>query len=274
MSIVGSVIRELREERGWKLVDLAGRSEIDVSLLSRLENGRIHRPSREAMQKLLGALEVHVLDFADRCERQRAQEAMADTSVLSIAWDHCVWGAPIIVPIYESTLREDALAGIRLSSYGLYDSEGNLDPYYYGSDKKRDPHSVKRGPGFTRSYDPERSHTTIQTVSWGDEPIKTFTANDIAELYRTGKIDAMIVPSIMADEFKQSYNDLLRCASIMHTGEACSMLTLWKEELVVGSPKGEAHDEDFQRLRAYIKDKPDPLLTVLFSRGTVAEVKI
>ncbi|MDN5348016.1 MAG: hypothetical protein PWP65_1580 [Clostridia bacterium] len=57
MRVCGQKIRELREQRGYSLQDLAGRAKISVSYLSEIERGA-KRPSLKTLEKLASALNL------------------------------------------------------------------------------------------------------------------------------------------------------------------------------------------------------------------------
>lgn len=57
---IGSMIRRLRQERGWRQVDLAERARTSDSAVSRIERGRIGPQSIDALRAVAGALDVRI----------------------------------------------------------------------------------------------------------------------------------------------------------------------------------------------------------------------
>lgn len=80
-------LRELRTQQGWRLKDLADKSDLSVPYLSDLERGRTN-PSLETLQTLAGSYDVSVNDllapvdfYGDRTEASLPKglaELMAD----------------------------------------------------------------------------------------------------------------------------------------------------------------------------------------------------
>ena len=80
-------LRELRTQQGWRLKDLADKSDLSVPYLSDLERGRTN-PSLETLQTLAGSYNVSVNDllapvdfYGDRTEASLPKglaELMAD----------------------------------------------------------------------------------------------------------------------------------------------------------------------------------------------------
>ena len=275
MSIAGKVIKQERIAANMSQKDLAQKANIDMSLLSRFENGKTERPSMDAMFSILQALQLHPQEFTKRCiELQRKSAAIGDTN-FSIGWGHCIWGAPLIIPVYESSTKGEILKGINLTSYGKYNEADELEPYFYRQNNTGE--QVWRGPSFANCFDTDRATTSIDTKTWPHTNLlKTYTADDIAELYRMKKVDGMIIPNIVADEYIENFSDLLRCASIMFTGEACTFLALWKNEPSETNPfiNTPAPVQQFEAFHQFLKEKNDLILTVFFARGTVAEIQL
>jgi transcriptional regulator with XRE-family HTH domain len=57
---LGKLVKELREERDWTLGQLAQKAKTSVSYLSRIENGKINKPSGSYLSKLATAFGVPV----------------------------------------------------------------------------------------------------------------------------------------------------------------------------------------------------------------------
>lgn len=56
--LIGATVRHLRRERGWTLCDLSEKTDISVSGLSQLENGKTTRVRKENVRRLATAFEV------------------------------------------------------------------------------------------------------------------------------------------------------------------------------------------------------------------------
>lgn len=56
----GTVIRVVRQNRGWRQRDLAERAEVSQSLVSRIERGHVGPQSIDAVWKIAAALEIRV----------------------------------------------------------------------------------------------------------------------------------------------------------------------------------------------------------------------
>ena len=273
MSIAGDIIREIRLEKKLSQTQLSERSNVDVSLISRFEKGRTETPSRDAMLKILKGLELHPIEFARQCHLRELKGQSASNDSFRIGWGHCIWGAPLVIPIYESASKEEALRNVSLTSYGVYDKEGNLTPYFYDQTSQR-RYSVRPGPSFARCFDPERGTLSLNTKSWVNVDLKTFTADDILALYRTNKIDGLVVPNTMANAFVADHPDLMRCASIMFTGEACTFLVLWKDTVDHADTSENEVSQKYGSFRRFLSRQGNLLLTVFFARGTIAEVQL
>ena len=63
----GSVVRELRESRGWSQERLAGRAELNRSYMGEIERA-MAVPSLTTAAKLALALEVPLSELISRCE--------------------------------------------------------------------------------------------------------------------------------------------------------------------------------------------------------------
>ncbi len=73
----GERVRELRKARGLSQRDLAGRSGIDFTYLSKIENGRMEPPSEEVIRRValaLGADADELILLADKFPSDLAQE--------------------------------------------------------------------------------------------------------------------------------------------------------------------------------------------------------
>jgi len=62
-----SVLRQLREERGWSQEHLAERADLNRSYLGEVERGHAI-PSLVTVFKLAGALEIRLSSLIARCE--------------------------------------------------------------------------------------------------------------------------------------------------------------------------------------------------------------
>ena len=56
--VVGAAVRQLRKDRGWTLETLSAKTDISVSGLSQLENGRTTRLRRETLARLAKAFDI------------------------------------------------------------------------------------------------------------------------------------------------------------------------------------------------------------------------
>lgn len=63
---VGGAVRQLRKDRGWTLEALSEKTDISVSGLSQLENGRTTRLRRENLTRLAEAFQVAEEDLDPR----------------------------------------------------------------------------------------------------------------------------------------------------------------------------------------------------------------
>jgi transcriptional regulator with XRE-family HTH domain len=69
---LGDVVRESREGAGMSLRELSRRSNVDISLLSRLEAHKQHALSPDAVARLAQALDTTVAALAWRVSGYRA----------------------------------------------------------------------------------------------------------------------------------------------------------------------------------------------------------
>jgi len=65
--VLGVKIREIRNQRGWTLQMLEGKSKIDINTLSMIENGKTS-PSIYILQRLAKALGVPIVEFFESVE--------------------------------------------------------------------------------------------------------------------------------------------------------------------------------------------------------------
>jgi len=65
--VLGVKIREIRNQRGWTLQMLEGKSKIDLNTLSMIENGKTS-PSIYILQRLAKALDVPIVAFFESVE--------------------------------------------------------------------------------------------------------------------------------------------------------------------------------------------------------------
>jgi transcriptional regulator with XRE-family HTH domain len=65
VNIVGDRLKRIREELGISMRELAAKADVAASFVSRVEAGKAS-PTIMTLQKLLGALEVEVVDFFQR----------------------------------------------------------------------------------------------------------------------------------------------------------------------------------------------------------------
>ncbi len=63
----GSVVRQLREQRGWSQERLAGRAELNRSYMGEIERATA-MPSLATAAKLARALDVPLSELISRCE--------------------------------------------------------------------------------------------------------------------------------------------------------------------------------------------------------------
>ena len=67
----GSVIRQLRESRGWSQERLAGQASLNRSYMGEIERSAA-MPSLATAEKLAHALDVALSELISRCERPAA----------------------------------------------------------------------------------------------------------------------------------------------------------------------------------------------------------
>jgi transcriptional regulator with XRE-family HTH domain len=67
----GSVVRQLREARGWSQERLAGRAELNRSYMGEVERAAV-TPSLATAAKVAMALEVPLSELISRCEQDAA----------------------------------------------------------------------------------------------------------------------------------------------------------------------------------------------------------
>ena len=68
---MGAAVRQLRHDRGWTLEDLSEKTDISVSGLSLLENGKTQRVRRENVTRLAAAFDVSEDELDPRCCGER-----------------------------------------------------------------------------------------------------------------------------------------------------------------------------------------------------------
>lgn len=81
--MVGTVIKEMREARGWTQHDLAERANMKQPSIARLES--TGRAGMQTLQKVAGALGVTVFDILHAAEAQR-NEPDAQLAELAGIW--------------------------------------------------------------------------------------------------------------------------------------------------------------------------------------------
>ena len=79
--VLGGRLRELRADRGEKLVDTARRAGISPQYLSEIERG-IKEPSSEMISAVAGALDTSLAEIASEIGRDLGRRAMAPARVI------------------------------------------------------------------------------------------------------------------------------------------------------------------------------------------------
>lgn len=85
MNYLGSKLRELREDEGLLLRQLAAEMDIDTALLSKIERGD-RRASREQVERASSILSINLNDLivlwlADKIEDATADEPLAEKAI-------------------------------------------------------------------------------------------------------------------------------------------------------------------------------------------------
>lgn len=92
-AVVGAAVRQLRRDRGWTLATLSQLTDISVSGLSQLENGKTTRVRRDNLVRLASAFNVsesdldpalfarHVAETAITLDQRRLVEAVLSLPV-------------------------------------------------------------------------------------------------------------------------------------------------------------------------------------------------
>ncbi len=85
--MLGTYIRQLREQRGWSLREAAQATGLSNGYISLLENGRVESPSATVLARLAKGYEVRVeamlkaagIDIADSSVQRGIEPALVDT---------------------------------------------------------------------------------------------------------------------------------------------------------------------------------------------------
>lgn len=79
--VVGRILREAREQKGWRQADLAGRSRVGQQRISKLELGQVADPGVRDLTRLAEALEINLdqltAPFASRPRSRRRPQLQA-----------------------------------------------------------------------------------------------------------------------------------------------------------------------------------------------------
>lgn len=73
-SLIGQRVADARKVRDWSQIDLARRSGVSASYISRLENGEYQRPSHEKLSAIASALGQRVADLTDPPDQKEDSE--------------------------------------------------------------------------------------------------------------------------------------------------------------------------------------------------------
>ena len=78
---VGKRIKELREAKGMKQVELADLIDMEATNLSKLEKG-VHLPKEDNLNKITNALNVEIKDLFDFGHIKTKQELVHDINII------------------------------------------------------------------------------------------------------------------------------------------------------------------------------------------------
>lgn len=78
---VGKRIKELREDKGMKQVELADLIDMEATNLSKLEKG-VHLPKEDNLNKITNALNVEIKDLFDFGHIKTKQELVNDINTI------------------------------------------------------------------------------------------------------------------------------------------------------------------------------------------------
>jgi transcriptional regulator with XRE-family HTH domain len=256
MASLGEEIKKLRDARDWSQTQLASKSGIDASTLSRLESGQIKNTSKDNIKKLEKALEVPTATLT-----RLSQETSKDTesALLRIGFGHCIWAAPIIAMVMEGRM-----AGLRITSYG-YKQEGDDEtaflPFWYDSDNLKRSKRIKAGPSYVKCTDVDKL-PNIDNWDSKETKLRTFAADDLIDLLQAEELDCIMVPGELFVPYRSL---LIRCAHVMNTVRSgCSLIAV-----------GNDLNKNFKDFSALFKNVQSvvngPQIMTFFVKGTIAE---
>ena len=240
---LGIEIERLLGTTGLSQSQLAKIAKITPAMLSRILTGSVRNPTNETIEKIAKALRVN----PDRLIALRDEERRRPEMRVGVA--HTLWSAPVIV-----TAIEDSLEGIEFSSFGdpVKPPGVSSEPRFFSRHREAE---VPCGPT------PERAHECLLDNGAGKPPApliyersapanrKPYTAKDLAELLKDGKIDCLVA----ADSIHQHLGDrVVRCATILQTyGGVVPLLIMPKKLADTVSPNSSGGESGHQTERRW-----------------------
>jgi transcriptional regulator with XRE-family HTH domain len=254
MSTLSQEIKRLRLQKNWNQTEAAKKCRINPSIFSRIESGKIERPTAETISKLAEGLSTS-LEFLDSLIPK-----VDDT--LKIGFAHSLWAAPLIALRMEGP----PFKGIKLTSYGEYQAAGSFDyhPHWYHAETKG---SILVGPRFRRTtcdLPPGLSYHS------DDSRHSAYYASDLDRLLQNQDLDCVIATKQV---FSGHDSMLLPCAMIMDCAFGEEELLVWKKNSTFAKPFSalpESSPVFWPQMAAKLKGQHKKL-SIVYGRGTSAE---
>jgi transcriptional regulator with XRE-family HTH domain len=254
MTILSQEIKRLRLQKKWNQTEAAKQCGINPSIFSRMESGKIERPTAETISKLAEGFGISI-QFLDSLIPKIDDK-------LKIGFSHSLWAAPIIALLMEGP----PFKGIRLTSYGKYQAADSFEyhPHWYQAETKG---PVLVGPRFRRTKSDLAPGFSYHSADSFHSP---YYAPDLDRLLQNQELDCVIAT-------KQVFSDhdsmLLPCAMIMDCAFGEEELLVWNQKSDFAKVFSDVPElSPLSRLHMAKKLKRQrKKLSVFYGRGTSAE---
>jgi transcriptional regulator with XRE-family HTH domain len=210
MTDLGLEIHRLRTQKKLTQAQASKKWSINQSILSRIETGKIERPSRKALSQLATGLGVNI---------EVLSSLVPGTSEeFRVGFAHSIWAAPVI-PLIMSGL---SMKGVKLTSYGDFQPAESYRYFPHWSESKVEG-PILTGPSFgcgeVELPSGYARHAQKPTLS-------TYSALDLDRLLKDRRLDCIIAAKHV---FSPSDARILRCARIMDCAGGGQAMLVWRK---------------------------------------------
>ncbi len=260
---LGEYIKRLRKAKGWKQSEAAQRCGLKQSILSRIEAGRIARPTSDTLEKIARALDASLESLASLL----AQESKPAEAVLRVGFAHCLFAAPLVLLAMQGTM----LPGLEITSYGKKTgSPFALDPLWYTpKPRSRIPLAPRLNQTSQASQLADKYADTYNKLVEKEEYV-IYTANELNQLLAANQIDCVVGAR---NVFDPSEGSLIFCARLLTAVGGSWGLLCWKSDWALAGKfeNGGTNVVDDLPTRLHKDVKEGTKLVTFYPEGTTAE---